>query len=107
MITSADRSGERGLHQRIEVKEGLAPTHQVDPLARISYQRFFRRYIRLAGMTGTAREVASELWSVYRLAVVRVPTNRPMRRDEFSDVIYRTEREKFIAVADDIERLHR
>src|SRR2546427_8194171 len=71
----ADRSWEHGLHQMIEAKEGCAPTRQTDPLARISYQRFFRRYLRLAGMTGTAREVAGELWTVYRLALVSVQTD--------------------------------
>ena len=76
----ADRSWEHGLHQLIEVKEGCPITARQDPLARISYQRFFRRYLRLAGMTGTAREVAGELWSVYRLPVVPMPTNRPLRR---------------------------
>ncbi|HVJ10884.1 MAG TPA: DEAD/DEAH box helicase, partial [Burkholderiales bacterium] len=76
----ADRSWERGLHQMIEAKEGLPITGQQETLARISYQRFFRRYLRIAGMTGTAREVARELWSVYRLPVVTIPTNRPVRR---------------------------
>ena len=76
----SDRSWEQGLHQLIEVKEGCAVTARHDALARISYQRFFRRYLKLAGMTGTAREVAGELWSVYRLAVTRIPTNRPLRR---------------------------
>src|SRR5262245_11057972 len=76
----ADRSWEHGLHQMIEAKEGCSVSQRVDPLARISYQRFFRRYMRLAGMTGTAREVAGELWSVYRLATVTVPPNRPLRR---------------------------
>jgi preprotein translocase subunit SecA len=74
----ADRSWERGLHQMIEAKEGCAITGQQETLARISYQRFFRRYLRVAGMTGTAREVARELWAVYRLPVVTIPTNRPV-----------------------------
>jgi preprotein translocase subunit SecA len=75
-----DRSWEHGLHQAIEVKEGCPVTSRQAPLARISYQRFFRRYLRLAGMTGTAREVERELWAVYGLAVARVPTHRPVRR---------------------------
>jgi preprotein translocase subunit SecA len=75
-----DRSWERGLHQLIEIKEGCEVTAQRDTLARISYQRFFRRYVHLCGMTGTAAEVAGELWAVYRLRVARVPTNRPIRR---------------------------
>jgi preprotein translocase subunit SecA len=75
-----DRAWEQGLHQMIEVKEGCALTGRQSCVARITYPRFFRRYLRLAGMTGTAREVARELWSVYRLPVVRVPTHRPVQR---------------------------
>jgi preprotein translocase subunit SecA len=75
-----DRSWEHGLHQMIQTKEACPLDNQQNTLARISYQRFFRRYLRLAGMTGTAQEVARELWSVYRLGVVRVPSNRPLRR---------------------------
>ncbi len=75
-----DRSWERGLHQLIETKEGCELSSQNETLARMSYQRFFRRYRHLSGMTGTAREVARELWSVYRLDVVTVPTNKPVAR---------------------------
>jgi preprotein translocase subunit SecA len=102
-----DRSWERGLHQMIEIKEDLEMTRQIEPLARISYQRFFRRYVRLAGMTGTAREVAGELWSVYRLATARVPTNRPSGRRRLEDRVYATEDEKWRAVVDRIEAVHR
>ncbi len=76
----ADRTWEMGLHQLIEAREGCAITPPRETLARISYQSFFRRYLRLAGMTGTAREVARELHRVYDLPVVRVPTHRPCRR---------------------------
>jgi preprotein translocase subunit SecA len=93
-----DRSWERGLHQMIEVKEGCPLGHRQETLARISYQRFFRRYLRLAGMTGTAREVAGELWSVYRLGVVRIPTNRPARRKRRPDQIHLTAEAKWQAV---------
>jgi preprotein translocase subunit SecA len=87
-----DRSWEQGLHQLIEIKEGCEVTGQRETLARISYQRFFRRYVHLAGMTGTASEVASELWAVYRLRVSRIPTNKPARRARYPDRIYgRTE----------------
>ena len=75
-----DRSWEQGLHQMIEAKEGCAPTDSRETLARLTYQRLFRRYLRLSGMTGTAQEVAREIASVYRLAVVRVPLHRPSRR---------------------------
>jgi len=75
----ADRAWERGLHQMIEAKEALALTGERVTLARITYQRFFRRYLRLAGMTGTATEVAAEIGRVYGLPVWRVPLNRPSR----------------------------
>src|SRR3989442_1805079 len=93
-----DRSWEHGLHQLIEVKEGCAVTDLNEPLARISYQRFFRRYLRLAGMTGTAREVRGELSSVYRLAVVPVPTNRPPRRQHQGTRVYPSATAKWDAV---------
>ncbi len=101
-----DRSWERGLHQMIETKEGFAVTGRQETLARISYQRFFRRYLRLAGMTGTAREVTSELWSVYRLNVVAVPTNRPLRRVNQADEVYRTAEEKWRAILARVRDLH-
>lgn len=93
-----DRNWERGLHQMIEVKEGCPLGQRQETLARISYQRFFRRYLRLAGMTGTAREVAGELWSVYRLGVVRIPTNRPVQRTRIPDQIHATAAAKWDAV---------
>ena len=75
-----DRSWGEGLHQLIELKEGVELTRPRVPQARITYQRLFRRYRRLAGMTGTASEVAGELWSVFRLPVTPIPSNRPVRR---------------------------
>ena len=86
-----DRSWEQGLHQMIETKEGLPAHEPADLVARITYQRFFRRYLRLAGMTGTAREVARELWSVYRLPVVQVPTHRPISGAICGDAVYATD----------------
>jgi preprotein translocase subunit SecA len=103
----ADRSWERGLHQLIEIKEGCQVTQRKETLARISYQRFFRRYLGLSGMTGTAREVAGELWSIYRLKVVTIPTHRPMRRHFRPDRILPTEVLKWAAVVETIEHLHR
>jgi preprotein translocase subunit SecA len=100
-----DRSWERGLHQMIEVKAGCAMTGRTDPLARISYQRFFRRYLKLAGMTGTAHEVSGELWSVYRLATVRIPTNRPLKRKQWPDRIHTTHGEKWQAVVNRIQEM--
>lgn len=103
----ADRSWERGLHQMIEVKEGLEITTRQETLIRLSYQRFFRRYVRLSGMTGTASEVAGELSSVYRLKTRRVPTNRRSRRRDFGQYFYATEDRKWQAVLREIAREHR
>ncbi len=102
----ADRAWERGLHQLIEAKEGCRVTGQKETLARISYQRFFRRYIRLAGMSGTAQEVAGELSAVYRLGVVRVPPNRPVRRRPGEDGIYPEEQLKWTAIVRRIAAVH-
>ena len=75
-----DRSWERGLHQLVETKEGCEPTARRETIARITYQRLFRRFIRLGGMTGTGKEVSPEIRHVYGLDMVRVPLNRPSRR---------------------------
>ena len=101
-----DRSWERGLHQLIEIKEKCEMTSRKETLARISYQRFFRRYLHLAGMTGTAREVAGELWSIYRLRVVTVPTNRPLHRSYLPDHVYPTAGERWKSVVDRISEMH-
>jgi preprotein translocase subunit SecA len=102
-----DRAWERGLHQMIEVKEGCELSALRETLARISYQRFFRRYLLLAGMTGTAREVAPELKSVYRLQTVKIPTNRPMRRECYQDRVYLTEADKWRCITERVCTLHR
>lgn len=103
----ADRSWERGLHQLIEIKEGCRSTRSKETLARISYQRFFRRYRMLAGMTGTAREIAGELWSIYRLRVVTVPANRPLCRHFLPDRIYPDAEHKWKAVVKIVSDTHR
>ncbi len=100
-----DRSWEQGLHQLIELKEGCTMTGRRETLARISYQRFFRRYVHLCGMTGTAQEVASELWAVYRLRVATIPTNRPGRRLKQPTVVYGRSELKWRAVAERIAEL--
>jgi preprotein translocase subunit SecA len=102
----ADRSWERGIHQLIEVKEGCEVTAQKEPLARISYQRFFRRYLLLSGMTGTAREVASELGDVYGLPVVKIPTNRRSRRVVLPERVFPSEDLKWTAIASRIREIH-
>jgi preprotein translocase subunit SecA len=103
----ADRSWERGLHQMVEAKEGLEISGRQETLARISYQRFFRRYLRLAGMTGTAREVAGELWAVYGINTVRIPTNRPQARKIHGDLLYPTLQTKWQAIAKQVAELHK
>jgi preprotein translocase subunit SecA len=103
----ADRSWGRGIHQLIEAKEGCEVTGRREPLASISYQRFFRRYLRLSGMTGTAREVAGELGTVYGLTVMPVPTNKPSRRELLPDRIFPTEEAKWRAIVERIGELHR
>jgi len=102
----ADRSWERGLHQMVEAKEGVSLTSQQGARARITYQRFFRKYLRLAGMTGTAREVRGELWSIYRLTVVRIPTNRSSRRRGVPDRAFLSARTKWDAVVARIAEIH-
>jgi preprotein translocase subunit SecA len=101
-----DRSWEQGLHQMIEVKEGCTLTGRQSCVARITYQRFFRRYLRLSGMTGTAREVGRELWSVYRLPVVPVPTHRPVRRRDDGLRACADAADKWHAVAERVRALH-
>lgn len=95
----ADRSWSEGLHQLIELKEGCEVTARKVPIARMTFQRFFRRYQRLAGMTGTAREVSRELWTVYRLPVIRVPTNRPPKRERLATAVSRSVDDKWRAIA--------
>jgi preprotein translocase subunit SecA len=102
-----DRTWQHGLHQMIEAKEGLEISGHSEPLAQISYQRLFRRYLRLAGMTGTAREVAGELWSVYRLAVVRIPTHRALRRQDWGSRVYQDGPAKWSAIVERIQSLNR
>jgi preprotein translocase subunit SecA len=97
-----DRSWERGLHQLIEAKENCAISQRHHTLARITYQRFFRRYVHLCGMTGTAIETAGELRAVYGLRVVRIPTNRPLHRTNFGTRIFPTTELKWNAVVESV-----
>jgi len=100
-----DRSWERGIHQLIELKEGCETSKQRETLARITYQRFFRRYLHLSGMTGTAWEVKGELWSVYGLSVIRIPTFKPCMRERYPDVIVPTLGEKGKSVLEAVRKL--
>ena len=101
-----DRSWERGLQQMIEVKEDVAISPEKETLARISFQLFFRRYLRLAGMTGTAREVAGELGEVYGLGVVRVPPHRPSRRSSLPPRLYASAGQRWQAVIAAVRERH-
>ena len=96
----ADRSWERGLHQMIEVKEGLDLSKRRDTISRITYQRFFRRYLCLAGMTGTATEVAPEMRSVYALDVLRIPPNRPLIRRHLGQRVFLDGERRWAAVVE-------
>jgi preprotein translocase subunit SecA len=95
-----------GLHQAIEAKEGVTIERENQTLATITFQNYFRMYKKLAGMTGTAETEAAEFEKIYNLEVVVVPTNRTLIRHEFPDVVYRTEREKFNAVIEEIKEYH-
>jgi len=96
-----------GLHQAVEAKEGVRIKEESQTLATVTLQNFFKLYRKVGGMTGTAMTEASEFWKIYHLDVIAIPSNRGMKRINHPDVIYRTEREKWLAVADEVERLHR
>ena len=100
------RKWRQGLHQAIEAKEGLAITGPTETIARLSFQRFFRLFHRLSGMTGTAREAAGELWQIYRLPVVAIPTNRPCLREHWPDRTFPDAESKWAAVTEEVVRLH-
>jgi preprotein translocase subunit SecA len=94
-----------GLHQAIEAKENVKVEAATQTYATITLQNYFRMYKKLAGMTGTAETEAGEFWNIYKLDVVVIPTNRPVIRDDRQDLVYKTKREKFNAVIDEIENL--
>ena len=94
-----------GLHQAIEAKEGVKIERENQTLATITFQNYFRMFKKLAGMTGTAETEAAEFDKIYKLEVVVIPTNKQMLRVENPDVVYRTEKEKYFAAADEIQQL--
>ena len=94
-----------GLHQAVEAKENAKVEAATQTYATITLQNYFRMYKKLAGMTGTAETEAGELWNIYKLDVVVIPTNKPIARNDMDDMIYKTKREKFKAVIDEVERL--
>jgi preprotein translocase subunit SecA len=95
-----------GLHQAIEAKEQVNIRREDQTLATITFQNYFRLYTKLSGMTGTAETEATEFENIYKLEIVVIPTNKPMRRQENPDVVFRTAKEKYFAVADEILRLN-
>lgn len=96
-----------GLHQAIEAKERVKVEAATQTFATITLQNYFRMYKKLAGMTGTAETEAGEFWDIYKLDVVVIPTNRPVIRKDMEDLVYKTKREKYNAVIDEIEHLYK
>jgi len=102
-----DRTWRDGLHQAIEAKERLEITPPKDTFARISFQRFFRLYRKLSGMTGTAKEASAEFWQIYNLPVVTIPTNRPCVRKELADIVLATKTAKWERIVSETKRIHK
>ncbi|MEO9595866.1 preprotein translocase subunit SecA [Rhodopirellula bahusiensis] len=96
-----------GLHQAVEAKEGVPIKQETQTFATASLQNIFKMYKKLSGMTGTAMTEADEFWKIYKLDVVAIPTHRGLQRIEHPDLIYLTEKDKFKAIADDVERTHK
>src|SRR3989339_1417525 len=101
------RRWSEGLHQAVESKENLRIAEENQTLATITYQNFFKLYNKISGMTGPAMTEAGEFWHIYKLDVVEIPTNKPMVRSDYPDSIYRTEKEKYEAIINEIEELYK
>src|SRR5687767_169165 len=101
------RRWSEGLHQAVEAKEGVRVKGETQTLATITIQNYFRMYDKLAGMTGTAETEEGEFHSIYGLEVMVIPTNRDIVREDRHDLVYRTKREKYNGIMDEIERLHK
>ncbi len=95
-----------GLHQAVEAKEGVRVEEETQTLATITIQNYFRMYQKLAGMTGTAETEAAEFWDIYKLGVLVIPTNKPCVRKDAHDTVYKTKREKYDAVVQEIQAIH-
>ncbi len=104
--TMPGRRWSEGLHQAVEAKERVQVKGETQTIATITIQNYFRMYEKLAGMTGTAETEETEFYQIYGLEVTVIPTNRPMRRDDRQDRVYKTRREKYNAIVDEVERLH-
>ena len=96
-----------GLHQAIEAKENVKIEAATQTFATITLQNYFRMYNKLSGMTGTAITEAGEFWEIYKLDVMEIPTNRPIQRSDKEDLVYKTKREKYNAVIDEVTELSR
>src|SRR5262249_17653950 len=99
-----------GLHQAVQAKhgrEGVKIKEETQTLATITLQNYFKLYKKLAGMTGTAMTEANEFWKIYKLEVIAIPTNKPLVRINYADMVYMTEAEKWNAVVEEIERVHK
>lgn len=101
------RQFSNGLHQALESKEGVSVNDETKTFASISYQNFFRMYEKLSGMTGTASTERKEFMSTYKMRVIAIPTNKPIRRIDDKDVIFATKKAKYQAVVDEVERVHK
>ena len=101
------RNWSDGLHQAVEAKEGVKIKEENQTLATVTLQNYFKLYDKICGMTGTAMTEAGEFWKIYKLDVIAIPTNRDLQRVNNPDVIFRTEREKYVAIADEIERMYK
>ncbi|MBN2590575.1 MAG: preprotein translocase subunit SecA [Sedimentisphaerales bacterium] len=101
-----DRTWRDGMHQAVEAKEAMEINPPKDTYARISFQRFFRMYRKLSGMTGTAAEAASEFWQIYHLPVVKIPTNRPCLRETLPDAVLTTKEAKWERIVQEIKYIH-
>src|SRR5687767_9954127 len=96
-----------GLHQALEAKENVKIERENQTLATVTFQNYFRMYSKLAGMTGTAETEAAEFDKIYKLEVTVIPTNRMLLRVENPDIVYRTVKEKYFAVADEIQEMNK
>ena len=103
----AGRRWSDGLHQAVEAKEGVAVKEETQTLATITIQNYFRMYEKIAGMTGTAETEETEFHQIYKLEVVVIPTNRPVRRVDKHDLVFKTRKEKYDAIMDEIDRQHK
>ena len=101
------RNWSDGLHQAVEAKEGVKVKQENQTLATVTLQNFFKLYRKISGMTGTAMTEAGEFWKIYKLDVIAIPTNKPIARINYPDQIYRTVREKYNAIVNEIERMNR